>query len=218
MRYKLLVRGWGLEGIAHDLTSAEVEKLRSHKKNAGYEDLNQIYSELPQLLDGFDFSSPNWWMATRPCLDEDLTFVLLDGDDNVLWEKKNNELGKVYDLLDKYTLPENFEDSSEFLDAYPCNEHQNILCIIEDIKGTFSSYFIESDETPLPENFAFTSTSIESPIFDYEVIDKIFFKDIELEKDFEEEWVRGKSLKINIFTLEDVESGVYDETHEDSED
>jgi hypothetical protein len=47
-------------------------------------------------------------------------------------------------------------------------------------------------------------------VFDYEYMDKMFYKNQELEKDFEDEWISGKSLDIYVFTLEDVNNGVYD--------
>jgi len=216
-KYKLLVLGWGMEGLAHDLTPSEVEKLRSHKETMGYEEFNQMYAELPDLLDDFDHSLPNWWMASRAYVNDALRFVLKDENDTVLWEKKWGELGNLYDLFEKYTLPENFEDYSEMLDAYPHNEHENILCIIEDVKGTLNNYNIESDEVPTPEDFGFNSICIESPIFDYEVVNKVFFKNQELEKDYDDEWVNGKSLDVYVFTLEDVENGVYDEDFDEEE-
>jgi hypothetical protein len=39
----------------------------------------------------------------------------------------------------------------------------------------------------------------------------MFYKNQELEKDFEDEWFTGKSLEIHLFTLDDLESGVYDD-------
>ena len=80
------------------------------------------------------------------------------------------------------------------------------------IYNNYSSYdyIIESDEVPVVEDFGFTTHSLESPVFDYEYMDKMFYKNQELEKDFEDEWINGKSLDIYVFTLEDVNDGVYD--------
>jgi hypothetical protein len=40
-------------------------------------------------------------------------------------------------------------------------------------------------------------------------------KSQELEKDYDDEWLTGKSLDIYLFTLEDVNNGVYDSDEEE---
>jgi hypothetical protein len=42
-------------------------------------------------------------------------------------------------------------------------------------------------------------------------MDKMFYKNQELEKQYDDEWVTGKSLDIQLFTLEDLENGVYND-------
>lgn len=204
-KYKLLVHGWGMEGLAHKLTSEEVTKLRNQMKLGDYESLSELYSELPDLLDDFDHSLPNWWMASRPYVNDRLEFTLVDENNHTVWTKKWDELTDVDELNEKYGLPENFYESTEVLDAYPFEGQENILCIIEDVKGTICNYIIESDEVPQFEDFGFNAHSLESPEFDYEYMDKMFYKNQELEKDFEDEYVNGKSLDVYLFTLDDVE-------------
>lgn len=208
--YKLLVRGFGMESSAHNLTSDEVQKLRNEKEMNGYDEFSEMYSDLPDLLEGYDHYDTNWWVTSRPYVNDRLMFTLMDENEKVVWEKKWEEISNIYDLQDKLGEIPGSEEVSQLIDAYPHIGHENILCLIEDVKGTLCNYYIESDEEPKPEDFAFTSQSLESPEFDYEVMDKMFYKTQELEKEFEDQWVTGKSLDVYVFTLEDLESGVYD--------
>lgn len=208
--YKLLVGGWGMEASAHNLTSDEVKKLRDEKETNGYDEFSEMYSDLPDLIDGYDHYDTNWWVASRPYVNDRLMFTLMDENEKVIWEKSWEEISNIYDLQDKLGEIPGSEEVSEVIDAYPHVGHENILCLIEDVKGTLCNYYIESDEEPKPEDFAFTSQSLESPEFDYEVMDKMFYKTQELEKEYEDQWVSGKSLEVYVFTLEDLESGIYD--------
>lgn len=208
--YKLLVRGFGMESSAHNLTSDEVQKLRNEKEMNGYDEFGEMYSDLPDLLEGYDHYDTNWWVTSRPYVNDRLMFTLMDENEKVVWEKKWEEISNIYDLQDKLGEISGSEEVSQLIDAYPHTGHENILCLIEDVKGTLCNYYIESDEEPKAEDFAFTSQSLESPEFDYEVMDKMFYKTQELEKEFEDQWVTGKSLDVYVFTLEDLKSGVYD--------
>jgi hypothetical protein len=209
-KYKLCVLGWGMEGCAHTLTNEEVQKLRDYKDENSHDEYSEMYSELPEILESFEHGDTNWWTASRPYVNSSLRFVLKNENDEVVWETPHTETLDVYELDEKYGLPKDFENLMESIDAYPHDGHENILCVIEDVKGTLSNYIIESDEVPVVEDFGFTTHSLESPVFDYEYMDKMFYKNQELEKDFEDEWINGKSLDIYVFTLEDVNNGVYD--------
>ncbi len=210
-KYKLLVSGFGMEGTAHTITLEEVQKIKNFQEENGYNELYEMYSDFPEILDDFEHGLPNWWIASRPYVNDRLRFTLWDEQENEVWSVVWDELGDIYDLDEKYSLPENFEESTDLLDAYPHQGKENILCIIEDVKGTLITYIIESDVTPELKDFAFTSQSIESPVFDYEVVDKMFYKNQHIEKDYDDEWVMGKSLDVYVFTLDDLNNGVYDE-------
>lgn len=208
-KYKLLVSGYGMEGTAHTLTPEEVIKIKNFQKENEYDELGEMYSDFPEILDDFEYGLPNWWIASRPYINDRLRFTLWDEQENEIWSVEWKELGDLYDFAELYSLPEDYEDPTEVLDAYPHEGKENILCIIEDVKGTLNNYIIESETAPEPKDFAFLSQSIESPVFDYEILDKMYYKDQLLEKDYEDEWIMGKSLDIYVFTLEDLENGVY---------
>lgn len=213
-KYKLLVNGWGMEASAHNLTSEEVKKIRDEKEANGYDELSEMYIDLPEIIEGYDHYGTNWWVASRPYVNDRLWFVLKDMKDNIIWEIDGNKLPDTYELEEKYGEIPGVDEISEFIDAYPHRGHENILCLIEDVKGTMCCYYIESEEEPKAEDFAFTSQSLESPEFDYEIMDKMFYKNQELVKEFDEEWVTGKSLEIYLFTLDDLESDDDDDDDE----
>jgi|GEM_PF-2278370 hypothetical protein len=200
--YKLTIQGMTFEGSAHKLTDEEVQKLVVFKEDNSIQDWPQLYGELPRLLDGYDPYATNWWHASRPFLDDTLHFVLRDDADEGVWDKKLDELSDLYDLADKYNLPDGFEDIKEPLDAVPYAGQENILLSYEMLKGTFASYTIESDETPEPKDFAIVRSSIETPKYELELVEKLFYKNQELEAEFNDGWLRGKELVVEVFTSE----------------
>ena len=148
-KYKLCVLGWGMEGCTHTLTNEEVQKLRDYKDKNSHNEYSEMYSELPEILESFEHGDTNWWTASRPYVNSSLRFVLKNENDEVVWETPHTETSDVYELDEKYGLPKDFENLMESIDAYPHDGHENILCVIEDVKGTLCNYIIESDEVPV---------------------------------------------------------------------
>jgi hypothetical protein len=52
-KYKLLVSGFGMEGTAHTITPEEVQKIKKFQEENGYDELYQMYSDFPEILDDF---------------------------------------------------------------------------------------------------------------------------------------------------------------------
>jgi hypothetical protein len=204
--YKLSVRGMTFEGSAHKLSDDEVQRLVDFKEENCSQSWTELYNELPKLLTGYDPQETNWWHAVRPCLDQALHFVLSDDGGQIFWDRKLDEIGELYDLHEKYNLPDGFEDTKESFDAVPAEGQENILFTYEMLKGIFGSYIIESTEVPQPKDFAIVPISIETPEYEVELLEKIFYKNQELEPDFDDEWVRGKQLIVEVFTSESLSS------------
>ena len=83
---------------------------------------------------------------------------------------------------------------------------ENILLVYETVKGTMFNLEIESEEEPKPTDFAVTVQSMETPQYEEELVSKVFFKGTELERSFDEEFFRGKSLTVELFTMDDLDS------------
>ena len=207
-KYKLLVNGLGIDGSAHSLTDEEVQNILSFKEKKGYQKLNEMYSDLPEILDDYDHYQTNYWVTTTTLDTESLHFVLVSENDEVVWDAKFDELDK---LMENFEYPEDAEDHAKEIDAYPHEGRENILLVYETTKGTMFGLEFESDEEPKPSDFAFTSQSMETPNYEEALISKVFFKGQELERNYDEENYRGKNLTIELFTMDDLDSNDDDE-------
>jgi hypothetical protein len=128
----------------------------------------------------------------------------VDENEQVVWEVKMEELSKTF--MDDFEYPENADDSTKIIDAYPYDEKPNILLVYEEVKGTLVDFSLESDETPKPSDFAMTVQSMETPEYELELVDKVFFKGGELERQYEQEHYWGKGMNVELFTLEDLDN------------
>jgi hypothetical protein len=205
-KYSLLVNGTGFDGSAHVLTSEEVQKIRDFQVEAGYDSLGELYSDLPELLDGYDHYDTNYWVRSTAMATSRLHFVLVDDDEKIVWDVKPEELSGVNDETIGFKFPEDAEDHIKEIDAYPHEGKENILLVYEETKGTMIDFVVESDEVPKPIDFSFTIQSLETPEYELELIDKVFFKGNQLEPVYEQENYSGKGLTIEIFTMDDLDS------------
>jgi hypothetical protein len=106
------------------------------------------------LLDEYDHYDTNYWVTSSPLATPSLRFVLVDENEQVVWEVKMEELSKTF--MDDFEYPENADDSTKIIDAYPYDEKPNILLVYEEVKGTLVDFSLESDETPKPSDFGNT--------------------------------------------------------------
>lgn len=202
MKYSLLMNGDYFQGSAHKLTINEINKLQEFKKENSYKSWNQMFSDLPDILENYDAEvNTNYWILTTGLITSKLHFVLLDEDENTIWDSKHTDFSEIWDESSKYSYPEDVEINTKEIDAYPNEECPNLLLYNETLRGTIINYIIESDIVPNPKDFAVLSFDLETPNNDFELIDKVFFKGIELEKHFDYENYRSVNLDIDIFTL-----------------
>jgi hypothetical protein len=211
-KYKLLVNGLGIDGSAHSLTDEEVQNILSFKEKEGYQKLNEMYSDLPQILDGYDHYETNYWVTTTALDTESLHFVLVSENDEVVWDAKIKELDLT---MENFEYSEDSEDHAKEIDAYPHEGRENILLVYETIKGTMFALEFESEEDPKPSDFAVTSQSMETPNYEEALISKVFFKGQELERNYDEENYRGKNLTIELFTMDDFDNDDWDDDEEE---
>lgn len=201
-KYKLLVNGLGLDGSAHVLTDAEVQTILSHKEKEGHKTLDEMYMDLPEILEDYDHYMTNYWVTTTAIASESLHFVLVNESDEVVWDVRLEELDR---FMDKFEYSENADDHVKEIEAYPHEGKENILLVYETIKGTMFGFDIESEEEPKPTDFAVTIQSMETPNYEEELVSKVFFKGQEMERNYDEETFRGKNLTVEIFTMDDID-------------
>ena len=202
-KYKLLVNGYGLDGSAHTLTDEEVQTILSFKEKEGYQNLTEMYMDLPEILEDYDHYMTNYWVTTTTIASESLHFVLVSENDEVVWDVKLDELDH---LMDRFEYPEDADEHEKEIDAYPHEGKENILLVYETIKGTMFGFDIESDEEPKPTDFAVNFQSMETPDYEESLVSKMFFKGQEMERNYDEEAYRGKSLTVELFTMDDLDN------------
>ena len=212
VKYKLLVNGLGLDGSAHVLTDQEVQTILSYKEKEGHKNLDEMYMDLPEILEDYDHYMTNYWVTTTAIASESLHFLLVSENDEVIWDVKLKELDY---LMDKFEYPDTADDHTKEIDAYPHEGKENILLVYETIKGTMFGFDIESDEEPKPTDFAVTIQGMETPNYEEELVSKVFFKGQEMERNYDEETFRGKNLTVEIFTMDDLDN--QDNSDEDEE-
>ena len=211
-KYKLLVNGLGLDGSAHVLTDAEVQTILSHKEKEGHKTLDEMYMDLPEILEDYDHYMTNYWVTTTAIGSESLHFVLVNENDEVVWDAKSEEFDR---FMDKFEYPDNEDEHEKEIDAFPHEGKENILLVYETIKGTMFGFDIESDEEPKPTDFAVNFQTMETPEYEESLVSKVFFKGQELERNYDEETYRGKNLTVELFTMDDINSD--DDWDEDEE-
>jgi hypothetical protein len=146
-----------------------------------------------------------------------LHFVLVDENEEIVWDVKPEELSGVNDEVIGFTFPEDAEDNTKLIDAYPHEGKENILLVYEETKGTMIDFVVETDEVPKPVDFSFNVYSLETPEYELELVDKVFFKGSQLEPVYEQESYTGKGLSVEIFTMEDLDNDDDDDWDDDSE-
>lgn len=204
-KYSLLVNGTGIDGSAHTLTDEEVLGLRNFKDDQGYDTWHEMYSDLPEILENYDHYDTNNWVISTTLATDRLHFVLVDQDNNVVWDAKPEEFSQVYDETLGFEFPDDAEDATKIRDAVPYDEHPNILLVYELCKGTMVDFSVELDEAPKPSDFSYTVHTIETPEDEFEYVDKVFFKGKQLEPVYEHENFTGKGLTVEILTMEDMD-------------
>ena len=194
-KYKLNCYGWSLEAIGKSLTDEQVKKIEDLMKKAGYEELWEVRYDLEELLD-IDI-----W-------DGDLFHVSKAFDNGTMYFTVEDDMEKQvlsFDIDQTGELDENYYEENDYVgyDSFPNEtEPRNVYLSVDENKGGLYYMEFESEEIPKPEDFTYTTGSIETPNGDWDFIDKIFYKGEELEV---VDWLdnSGKSSTLEIFTHDD---------------
>jgi len=191
-KYKLNCYGWSLEAIGKSLTDEQVKKIEDLMKKAGYEELWEVRYDLEELLD-IDI-----W-------DGELFHVSKAFDNGTMYFTVEDDMEKQvlsFDIDQTGELDENYYEENDYVgyDSFPNEtEPRNVYLSVDENKGGLYYMEFDSEEIPKPEDFTYTTGSIETPNGDWDFIDKIFYKGEELEV---VDWLdnSGKSSTLEIFT------------------
>lgn len=197
-KYQLKVYGWELNASAHSLTEQEVQDVENYQEENGYDDLSELGWELESVIEGYEPFSTNMWVITKPFFNEKLTFTITDED--------GAEVTKfsLDDITNHSDIDENLE--GEVYQGYPVeNKNENILLFLEENKGLVCGFNFESEEIPTSKDFSYLVGLIDTPDGDWNLVDKMFFKGIELEENFDYQDTTGKALTVQLWTLNNID-------------
>ena len=197
IKYTLVIAGWELNASGHKLTNEEVEKLKNHMSENDIDDLSSMGFDIEEVLD-YEVFDTNMWVMDKPLSNGTILFMLYKSDD---METRILEFEEK-DLTDHYEIDED-ADYGQTFNGFPLEgSEENIILWLEENKGWVCDFEFESDEIPTAKDFSTIGGCIETPDGDWDFIDKVFFKGKELEMDFNHQETRGKSLTIELWTLE----------------
>ena len=196
--YKLRVHGWELNASAQSLTNEEVDNLKEYQEENGHDDLSEMAWEIETVVDGYEPFSTNMWVIDVPMDNDSLSFILEDENEQEV------TTFKLDDMTDHYEVDEDYDGRN--LNGYPQEGgEENILLFLEENKGVVCGFNLESEEVPTAKDFSYIRGSIETPDGDWDFVDKVFFKGIELEVDYDFQDTRGKAITVQLWTLNDVD-------------
>jgi len=194
MKYTLNTYGWSAEFIGKKLTTEQLEKINVLMYENKVEDVASIRFDLDDTED-FDIWDGDLLHTTKPLDNNTMLFQVLDEDDNLVLE-----FG-IEDLVSMGEVNEDVYDNLNNYEVFP-TENSSAYLSVDEFKGGIFSYEIESEETPKAKDFNYLTNTIDTPDGDWDIIDKVYFKGVELEiVDFLDN--TGKAATVDVFNWEE---------------
>ena len=184
-----------MEAIGKSLTDEQVSKIKEFMNENGYENLWEARFELDQLLD-IDIWDGELFHLSKAFDNGGMNFVIEDEEGKEVLKFDIQDVESLDNVIDDYYTHNGFEEYS----ALPNQDGpNNILLMIDENKGGLYYMNFESDDIPTPHDFTFTNGCIVTPEGDWDYIDKILFKGVELEiEDYLDN--SGKASTVELFT------------------
>lgn len=184
-----------MEAIGKSLTDEQVLKIKEFMTENGYENLWEARFELDGLLD-IDIWDGELFHLSKAFDNGVMHFVIEDEEGKEVLKFDIQDILALDEVIDDYYT----HNSLEEYDAFPNkNGNNNVLLMVDENKGGLYYMNFESDDVPTAEDFTFMTGSIVTPEGDYDYIDKIFFKTVELEiEDYLDN--SGKASTVELFT------------------
>ena len=198
-KYTLDTYGWSFEAVCKSLTDEQVQLVKDKMEEEGFTELHEIRFDLDELLD-LDFWDGEVFHKTEAFDNGTMTFQVIDEEGNKVSEFDIGETADLYDTIEEYDVKYEYRGYTalpEYVDT-----PTNLYLSVDENKGGLYYMEFETDEVPSPNDFTYTTGSIETPNGDWDFIDKVFYKGEELEI---VDWLdnSGKSSTLEIFTHDD---------------
>ena len=199
-KYKLELYGWEVEAVGHSLTDKQVKDIKSLMKKEEVEELWEVRHEIEENDILHDWWSPDLFHETSPLDNSALYCYLNDEDGKEIAKWQFHDMVHAWEVLG--------DDKGDDLNSTYCaipeyiKDVDNVLCSFDENKGGLQEYEFESDTIPTPKDFYYSNGCIETPDGDWDIIDKLFFKDKELDvTDYGDN--TGKASTVEIYMKDD---------------
>lgn len=164
--YTIEVCGLTLDAKAKSISNKQIKIINKMKVENDVEDLSKIKSDIEDTI-GLDdwnilnISKPLWYL--------DNTLV-------VVKDEKNNEVNRF--KLSEIIHHNDYEPNAvgKLFILIPGIEFDNILFLVDELKGCLCNFIIKSDKKPIVSDFSVLDGAIEGPDSEWEFIDFIYFK------------------------------------------
>ncbi len=191
MKYKLNCYGWEAEFLAKTLTNEQVQKINELKEKKEADELWEIRFDLEEL--DIEIWDGDLFHITKPLDNGTMTFEVEDENGEIVLNFGIDDVSDIYEMI------EDFDDYNSH-EAYP-EENKNVYISVDESKGGLFYCEFESDELPIPSDFACSPSSVDTPDDEWDIIDSIYFKGQKLEvTDYLDNW--GKSSSVKIFEIQ----------------
>lgn len=177
-KYQIRALGYCVEATAHGLSKDEVTLVERWCEAEGCTP-DEITGNLEEALDGYNCYSTNLWQSGIVPIVDSVRLVLLDDEENeILTIAKPRSL--VGGAATEHTLKTDRKDG-------------NVLVYFEEYKGLVATWTLQSDSIPTAKDFSVDTDKIVVDGDETEFIDGVRFRGEELERDYDEEDIRGKA-------------------------
>lgn len=183
-KYKLRALGHCLEATAHRLNKSEVARIEQWCENEGCGS-DEILGNLEETLEGYNCYSTNLWQSGIVPVVDSVKLVLLDDAENeIITIAKPRGLIKRTNPARSLTLT---------------HKEGNVLVYFEEYKGLVATWVFETEGVPEVSDLSIDTDKIAIGGNETEFIDAVRFRGEELERDYDEEDVRGKAAYSLLF-------------------
>jgi hypothetical protein len=177
--YHVRALGYCVETTAHRLSKDDVKKVEQWCEREGCS-TDEIMGNLEEALDGYNCYSTNLWQSgIVPVLDS-VRLVLVDSEENEVLTIK-----KVGNLRGKTNPNPSL--------CVGKGQGGDVLVYTEEYKGLVATWILSSNTEPTEADIVVDTDKIMVDGKETEFIDGIRFRGQELERDYDEEDIRGKA-------------------------
>jgi len=188
MEYRVKVYGREITSSAHSLTDDEVDTIYEYMDEMEIDDINTIGDNIEDVL-GIDYTHRELWSVSKPLDYETKTNFTVFTPEGV--EILNFDVSDLEDVDDIYN------DSNNFT-GFPNDINENVLVLFEEKKGFIHEFNLISKDEPKVSDFTYTLSTIGTPESEWDLIQEVQFKGIDLNPSYDEKWVRRINYEIEL--------------------